>query len=783
MASLFNNDVTIITGNVGGCAPTNNGDISVVSALVRTDTLHHILTLHAIRDIEVDVGGSITGTGNTVFIAGRDIGIGGPVTTTLGDITFTATTGEISLGASAGVNAIISATMQISTGITLTSATGVTLQAQGANFAQIGTPISLSGGVTTNCDITITTQGEIFLEGDQGGAGTGGYAQIGHGGVFSSASDATLTGNININTTSDIRLNAGVSAGSFAQIGHTVNTGTGNTTLTGYISVQAIDPGTGPYPQGITMIGGTGAGAYKLIGFGGQIAQGTTFYINSQIPPLGTDPFSINFQNNMGNFSLTGGLVDFPDTYAAIGFTGAPNVDFSLTPSPNPAFWMNPAFAISPLQPTPATFTLQAGNGASATAGAYFGVFLYDGTVTTGIVLPPAPQNYIMNGIGGNYDFMLLGPASAGTNNSFAAIGIDALPGSGDVGMSLGMANINSLTLNAQNSTNIIGGAFIQSGIGNPLSQSAMTTFATSTATNINVTASSSSSAFINATRQCGMLVGNNVTFTGTADFPAYLNVGQDETVILPLPTMLVFNTISFNDFAMLTIPANTVSGPVTLEAGVNISITNNSVIQSLNNNADIILVVDALFPSSPDIGPGQFTLDATSTITTLGSSAQLRIYTARFPQNMILGLLNGVDFMGTRFVDDSQNEYLTYYPNGSFISAAPFYRIYYKEGIIPPFIIPPFHRVPDLQLYDQEERWDKTFTISYDSSFMPMTFLNNWKVPFPFDLAKDALYKLYRHVGSPSIEAMDFLWSEQLFGTEEYFERFKKHLLNQDPF
>jgi hypothetical protein len=246
---------------------------------------------------------------------------------------------------------------------------------------------------------------------------------------------------------------------------------------------------------------------------------------------------------------------------------------------------------------------------------------------------------------------------------------------------------------------------------------------------------------------------------------------------------MLVFKSISFNDFAMLTIPANTVSGPVTLEAGVNISITNNSVIQSLNNNADIILVVDALFPSSPDIGPGQFTLDATSTITTLGSSAQLRIYTARFPQNMILGLLNGVDFMGTRFVDDAQNEYLTYYPNGGFISAAPFYRIYYKEGIIPPFIIPPFFGVPDFQLYDQEERWDKTFTISYDSSFMPMTFLNNWKVPFPFDLAKDALYKLYRHVGSPSIEAMDFLWSEQLFGTEEYFERFKKHLLNQDPF
>ncbi len=810
-ANLFVQDIAIDTSFGAGMGCAGNGDITLEAQISRSDT--NTLTLSADGNIIFNAGtGGITGSGSTILNSGAafiggvgsiTINDGSPITTTngsielhtgvgnmgnggsgsitlnssittaSGDLTMTTYAGDIVIQpVSAGV--FVSSDQQSSNGITVTfnSSGELQLLASGAFPAQIG-----SNANAVSCDITITSHDDIILTATNT---SNGYAQIGHGGnlVTTGAIASSITSYITINTSGKITMSAGsgaavpgTSPGAFVQIGHAPNP-LADTTIVGAILIDEINMHA--FPSTVTLNGGQADGCYSLIGFGGQTTPQLTFAVGAAANIL---PSSLGVNVDTGAaITLNGGTTT--DTYAAIGFTGSSNIIFTT----HPPLMITPTITVGSGNKAVTDMTLNSGSGAK-TAGAYIGFFFYDTPVGT-IDISALPLNFLGVFVANESGNLLLNGSSTSTTAT-AAIGIDADPGTvGDVGLGMDVAANNNLILNANNS-NPAGGAFIQDGIGNPLNFSPLVGTNVLTGVNLAINSSTNSSAFINC---LGTLFGvslGDVILTGDPNHPAYISALRGEPFLSfdPPGSYIGYLTlnITLQNNAQIIMPA--IGGPaISYQAGFNISILNGSSVKNLTSTGMLDLVVDALFPNSPDIGSGQFTLDATSIMQGVPGN-QLRIYTARYPQNFIDGLINGVHFSGTRFVDDNQNLYGTYFPNGDFVLLAPFYRVYYKElGLTAALSM--FQGVPDLQLYDQEERWDKAFTVSYDSSFMPMTFLNNWQVLFPIDLAKDALYKLYRHVGSPKgIEAMDFLWSGQLFGTECYFERFKKHLLNQDPF
>lgn len=96
-----------------------------------------------------------------------------------------------------------------------------------------------------------------------------------------------------------------------------------------------------------------------------------------------------------------------------------------------------------------------------------------------------------------------------------------------------------------------------------------------------------------------------------------------------------------------------------------------------INAGGNLTLVIDNLFPTSPLIGPGFFSIQSN-----LSASEQLRIYTAVRDQNQINDLINGAAFVpGTLFVNTDEEMWATYYPGGSYGGGA--FTIYYKDGTL----------------------------------------------------------------------------------------------------
>lgn len=113
-----------------------------------------------------------------------------------------------------------------------------------------------------------------------------------------------------------------------------------------------------------------------------------------------------------------------------------------------------------------------------------------------------------------------------------------------------------------------------------------------------------------------------------------------------------------------------------TLFAGIDFSMASQSFIDV---TGPVQIIVDNNFPS-PFIGPGSFSIDATSFIDANGDL--LSIYTARQALNSIdpAALLNGSLFVpGELFVDTDREVWCTYYPDG--ITTAPF-TVFYKPCI-----------------------------------------------------------------------------------------------------
>ncbi|MFY9715872.1 MAG: hypothetical protein WAJ84_04660, partial [Candidatus Rhabdochlamydia sp.] len=119
------------------------------------------------------------------------------------------------------------------------------------------------------------------------------------------------------------------------------------------------------------------------------------------------------------------------------------------------------------------------------------------------------------------------------------------------------------------------------------------------------------------------------------------------------------------------------------------------------------------LFPVSPLIGPGFFSINST-----VSTSGELRIYTATRSQNQINDLINGSPFTpGTLFVDSNQEIWATYYPGGGY-GGGPF-TIYYKNSTIEPPIVPPIEVI------------EETFQFAVDQAELS-TMLQNFYIVNP---------------------------------------------------
>lgn len=146
---------------------------------------------------------------------------------------------------------------------------------------------------------------------------------------------------------------------------------------------------------------------------------------------------------------------------------------------------------------------------------------------------------------------------------------------------------------------------------------------------------------------------------------------------------------------SVVTISSGSSNQTMQLMAGRNIVMKDNGMGAAQlthRGTGNLFLVTDNEFPVFPGIGPGGFSSDATSVIST--ASGQLRIYTATPGQNQVLSLLNGDPFIPGPFgIDTATEKWKIYFPNGSYsdLSAAALggvdavptnFTLYYKAPI-----------------------------------------------------------------------------------------------------
>ncbi|MCF7852981.1 MAG: filamentous hemagglutinin N-terminal domain-containing protein [Simkaniaceae bacterium] len=114
-------------------------------------------------------------------------------------------------------------------------------------------------------------------------------------------------------------------------------------------------------------------------------------------------------------------------------------------------------------------------------------------------------------------------------------------------------------------------------------------------------------------------------------------------------------------------------SGYMQLNAGVSVYLEGNSYLQT-PSNIPITVICDSLFPVPYEYGSGGFHSAPDTSVSC--SNAPLKIYTAQFTSNSIQGLLNGVRFSGSKGIEDANDREFVYYPYGRY---APPYTVYYK--------------------------------------------------------------------------------------------------------
>ncbi len=169
-----------------------------------------------------------------------------------------------------------------------------------------------------------------------------------------------------------------------------------------------------------------------------------------------------------------------------------------------------------------------------------------------------------------------------------------------------------------------------------------------------------------------------NCTFSDsdiTGSSPSEIQTfGSDLTLIVP-------GNASFMGFATVSTPA---PGNLTIIAGANLSIGDSASITATGTTgSSLTLVCDNDFPTPPAMGPGEFNLTGTPTVST-GMGAPLRIFTSNRTQNTISAPINGVTFTpGPELKDTATEQWGTYYPSS--IGGVPSFTIFYKFGYVAP--------------------------------------------------------------------------------------------------
>ncbi|MCP5503788.1 MAG: filamentous hemagglutinin N-terminal domain-containing protein [Chlamydiales bacterium] len=254
--------------------------------------------------------------------------------------------------------------------------------------------------------------------------------------------------------------------------------------------------------------------------------------------------------------------------------------------------------------------------------------------------------------------------------------------GQGAIAFDTNLYNTNAIPLSTQQIAALGYGSFAtppQTGVGNPItywsqngSPTIMSTkhlFANGTPANIlNIGTTGPSISFNNESRAAVYTAPTNPFFKDGGDITI---VAFRDTIISGPSTL---NTLPVNSI----IPIYAPSGNILVITQGNMTLRNNAVV-SASENVD--LVCDNQAPAPPQIGPGAFSIDATSFINS--DNGYIRVYTARQAQNVIDPLAEfingGLSYFfvpGQLFVDTDQEKWCTYYPDGD--QGVPF-KIFYK--------------------------------------------------------------------------------------------------------
>lgn len=232
--------------------------------------------------------------------------------------------------------------------------------------------------------------------------------------------------------------------------------------------------------------------------------------------------------------------------------------------------------------------------------------------------------------------------------------------------------------------------------------------------TNVNSILANAGNISISVTRDIN---GNNST--STAGNTIQLTAGRNiNLTTASMNAGVDLNQTAADDIILLNSSETATAGNIISLAG------NNSVLSNSSASAgfDIDWVIDNDFAVRPLIGPSSFSMDATSFFN--AGLGYIRVYTARQGQNTISPLAqfisNGVPSFftpGALFVDTNQEQWCTYYPEGTL--GIPF-RIFYKDciqliaqqatEIVDQFLV-------DLHPYNQFPGWMERYWIGYKST------------------------------------------------------------------
>lgn len=176
------------------------------------------------------------------------------------------------------------------------------------------------------------------------------------------------------------------------------------------------------------------------------------------------------------------------------------------------------------------------------------------------------------------------------------------------------------------------------------------------------------------------------------------------------------------------------------LIAGQNIHLYNQSLITNQQPNGELTLVVDNLFPSAPDIGPGFLLIDPLARLSTASPSTPLRIFTSVPTATTINGFINGVRYTpGSIGVNTNFERWGFWYPNSFW--GGNFYTIFYKLATsnIYPYPMLAFYEMLgnllnpfDEYLYLRDKIFFKTkyaeteYVPFNDRFFLPKTYYHN---------------------------------------------------------